>query len=144
MDTFRILMVLPSVFTRGWNPRRPILTQKSTPGGGSENPFFGVPGDPPHPPREGGRGGDPPRGGGRPAPRGGRPNPPFSGFRGPPPPPPGRGGGGGTPPEGGAAPPPGGYPPTPPRGGYPPLPGGGKPRPKRTPPWGTPNLCINL
>src|SRR5271168_3859470 len=98
MDTFRILMVLPSVFTRGWNPRGPILTQKSTPGGGSENPFFGVPGDPPHPPRVGGRGGAPPPG--------------------PPPPPP--------------------------WGGSPPLPGGGKPRPKRTPPWGTPNLCINL
>src|SRR5271156_6639068 len=100
MDTFRILMVLPSVFTRGWNPRDPILTQKSTPGGGG-------------------------------------PKTPFSGFRGTPPTPPGRGGGGGAPPKGGK-------PPTPPRGGYPPLPGGGKPRPKRTPPWGTPNLCINL
>src|SRR5277367_291918 len=88
MDTFRILMVLPSVFTRGWNPRGPILTKKSTPGGGSENPFFGVPGDPPHPPREGGRGGYPPRGGGSPAPRGVPPYPPLGGV-----PPPPRGGG---------------------------------------------------
>src|SRR5277367_6203185 len=107
MDTFRILMVLPSVFTRGWNPRGPILTQKSTPGGGVRKPL-------------------------------------FRGSGGPPPPPPGGGEGGGPPPRGGHPPPPGGYPPTPPRGGSPPLPGGGKPRPKRTPPWGTPNLCINL
>ena len=57
------------------------------PGGGPENPFFGVPGDPPHPPREGGRGGTPP-------------SPPC----------------GGRPPGGGPGPPPGGVPP-PPEGG---------------------------
>src|SRR5271167_4451394 len=106
MDTFRILMVLPSVFTRGWNSRGPILPQKSTPGGGG-------------------------------------PKTPFSGFRGTPPTPPGRGGGGVPPPPprvGGA---PRGGVPDPPRGGYPPLPRGGKPRPKRTPPWGTPFLQPN-
>src|SRR5271168_2887004 len=103
MDTFRILMVLPSVFTRGWDHFGRKMTP---PGGGPENPLFGVPGDPPHPPREGGRGGTPP-------------SPPC----------------GGRPPGGGPGPPP---------GGVPPPPGGGKPRPKRTPPWGTPNLCINL
>src|SRR5277367_4669349 len=126
MDTFRILMVLPSVFTRGWNPRGPIFTQKSTPGGGgpktpfsgfrgtvffpkisprgggSENPFFGVPGAPPHPPREGGRGGYPPRGGGSPAPRG--------------------------------------VPPYPPQGGVPPLPGGGATPAKKDPPLGYPKF----
>src|SRR5271169_2338176 len=103
MDTFRILMVLPSVFTRGWDH----FGRKVTPPGGV-------------------------------------PKTPFSGFRGTPPTPPGRGGGGVPPPPprvGGA---PRGGVPDPPRGGYPPLPRGGKPRPKRTPPWGTPNLCINL
>src|SRR5271170_4556028 len=103
MDTFRILMVLPSVFTRGWDH----FGRKMTP-------------------------------------QGGVPKTHFSGFRGTPPPPPGRGGGGVPPPPprvGGA---PRGGVPDPPRGGYPPLPRGGKPRPKRTPPWGTPNLCINL
>src|SRR5271154_3393488 len=105
MDTFRILMVLPSVFTRGWDHFGRKMTP---PGGGPENPLFGVPGDPPPPPPGGGGGGSPP-----------------------PPPPPARG-----PPRGGV--------PAPPRGGYPPLPRGGKPRPKRTPPWGTPNLYINL
>src|SRR5271163_1332051 len=84
MDTFRILMVLPSVFTRGWDHFGRKMTP---PGGGPENPLFGVPGDPPHPPREGGRGGTPP-------------SPPC----------------GGRPPGGGPGPPPGGYPPLP-RGG---------------------------
>src|SRR5271170_3665530 len=79
MDTFRILMVLPSVFTRGWDH---FGRKIGPPGGG-----------PPPPPRVGG------------APRGGVPDPP--------------------------------------RGGYPPLPRGGKPRPKRTPPWGTPFLQPN-
>src|SRR5277367_2621042 len=79
MDTFRILMVLPSVFTRGWNPRGPILTQKSTPGGGgSENPFLGFPGPPPPPPGGGG-GGVPPPGGGAAPPPGGTPLPPPGG-----------------------------------------------------------------
>src|SRR5271169_3937546 len=85
MDTFRILMVLPSVFTRGWDHFGRKMTP---PGGGPENPLFGVPGDPPHPPREGGRGGNPP-----PPPCGGRP------------------------PGGGARPPPAGGPPPPPEGG---------------------------
>src|SRR5271154_1036099 len=94
MDTFRILMVLPSVFTRGWDHFGRKMTP---PGGGPENPLFGVPGDPPHPPREGGGGGTPPppppgggppgggprtpRGGGTPPSRGGG-NP---GQKGPPP-----------------------------------------------------------
>src|SRR5271167_2638197 len=102
MDTFRILMVLPSVFTRGWDH----FGRKMTPRGGVLKTH-------------------------------------FSGVRGPPPPPPGGG-------EGGVPPPPprvGGAPrggvPDPPRGGYPPLPRGGKPRPKRTPPWGTPFLQPN-
>src|SRR5271167_185817 len=102
MDTFRILMVLPSVFTRGWDHFGRKMTP---PGGGPKNPLFGVPGDPPPPPGRGGGGvpPPPPRVGG--APRGGVPDPP--------------------------------------RGGYPPLPRGGKPRPKRTPPWGTPFLQPN-
>src|SRR5271156_1234416 len=88
MDTFRILMVLPSVFTRGWNPRGPILTQKSTPGGGGpKTPFSGFRGTPPPPPGRGGGGGSPPRGGGSPAPRGVPPSPPLGGV-----PPPPRGG----------------------------------------------------
>src|SRR5271168_3395319 len=102
MDTFRILMVLPSVFTRGWDHFGRKMTP---PGGGPQNPLFGVPGAPPPPPRGGGGGGTPP-----------------------------------SPPCGGR--PPGGVP-DPPRGGYPPLPRGGKPRPKRTPPWGTPFLQPN-
>src|SRR5271155_3663844 len=79
MDTFRILMVLPSVFTRGWNPRRPILTQKSTPGGGGpKTPFSGFRGTPPPPPG-GGEGGVPPPRGGQPRPPGGTPLPPPGG-----------------------------------------------------------------
>src|SRR5271168_1881098 len=79
MDTFRILMVLPSVFTRGWNPRRPILTQKPPPGGGSRKPLFWGSGGPPPPPPGGGEGGGtplpplwgaPPRGGSRTPPLG--------------------------------------------------------------------------
>src|SRR5271156_2352140 len=85
MDTFRILMVLPSVFTRGWDHFGRKMTP---PGGGPENPLFGVPGDPPHPPGRGGGGGPPPPppgvGG---APRGGVPAPPGGGT------PPSRGGG---------------------------------------------------
>src|SRR5271168_729471 len=96
MDTFRILMVLPSVFTRGWDHFGRKMTP---PGGGPENPLFGVPGDPPHPPREGGRGGTPPL-----PPVWGAP--PGGGSRTPP-------GGGTPPPEGGGnpgqkGPPPGG------------------------------------
>src|SRR5271169_5923394 len=79
MVTFRILMVLPSVFTRGWNPPDPILTQKSTPGGGVRKPLFRGSGGPPPPPREGGRGGVPPPGGGQPRPPGGTPLPPPGG-----------------------------------------------------------------
>src|SRR5277367_6738016 len=81
MDTFRILMVLPSVFTRGWDH----FGRKMTPGGGgSRNPLFGVPGGPPPPPRGGGEGGTPPSPpcGGRPP--GGGPGPPPGGV--PPPP----------------------------------------------------------
>src|SRR5271163_621522 len=63
MDTFRILMVLPSVFTRGWDHFGRKITP---PGGGPENPLFGVPGDPPHPPRAGGVP-PPPEGGETPA-----------------------------------------------------------------------------
>src|SRR5271170_7888785 len=81
MDTFRILMVLPSVFTRGWDHFGRKMTP---PGGGPENPLFGVPGDPPHPPGGGGGGGGPP-----PTPAGGPP--PGGGSRPPP--------GGGTPPS---------------------------------------------
>src|SRR5271170_4248290 len=81
MDTFRILMVLPSVFTRGWNPRRPILTQKSTPGGGGpKTPFSGFRGPPPTPPGGGGGGGTPPEGGAAPPPGGYPPTPPRGGY----------------------------------------------------------------
>src|SRR5271168_3373933 len=79
MDTFRILMVLPSVFTRGWNPRRPILTQKSAPGGGVRKPLFRGSGGPPPPPPGGGEGGVPPPRGGQPRPPGGTPLPPPGG-----------------------------------------------------------------
>src|SRR5271155_4780962 len=82
MDTFRILMVLPSVFTRGCLHFGP----QNDPGrGGSRNPLFGVRGDPPHPPGGGGGGAGAP-----PPPRGGGP-PPGGGCRTPP--------GGGTPPS---------------------------------------------
>src|SRR5271163_3029552 len=83
MDTFRILMVLPSVFTRGWDHFGRKMTP---PGGGPENPLFGVPGDPPHPPGGGGSGGPPqtpcgarPPGGGPGPPPGGVPPPPEGG-----------------------------------------------------------------
>src|SRR5271168_5081240 len=87
MDTFRILMVLPSVFTRGWDH---FGRKIGPPGGGSRNPLFGVRGVPPHPPLPPPRGGDPPLPplGGRP-PRGGVPPPPEGGGnpgqKGPPP-----------------------------------------------------------
>src|SRR5277367_5285098 len=102
MDTFRILMVLPSVFTRGWDH---FGRKIGPPGGVPKPPFWGPGGTPPPPP---------------PDPRGGYPPlPPVWG----------------APPGGGAR--------TPPGGGTPPSPGGGKPRPKRTPPWGTPFLQPN-
>src|SRR5271170_1690412 len=88
MDTFRILMVLPSVFTRGWDH---FGRKIGPPGGGPETPFLGSggypptppppppPGGPPPPPPPGGppRGGGPapPRGGYPPLPRGGKPRP---------------------------------------------------------------------
>src|SRR5277367_5285099 len=81
MDTFRILMVLPSVFTRGWDH---FGRKIGPPGGGSRNPLFGVRGVPPHPPLPTPGGGTPPSPpcGGRPP--GGGPGPPPGG--GPPPP----------------------------------------------------------
>src|SRR5271154_446513 len=91
MDTFRILMVLPSVFTRGWDPRDPILTQKSTPGGGGpKTHFLGFRGTPPTPPAGGGGGGGGARGTHPPPPRGRPPPPPPGGGgnpgqKGPPP-----------------------------------------------------------
>src|SRR5277367_4640623 len=94
MDTFRILMLLPSVFTRGWDH---FGRKMPPPGGGPETPFLGSGGYPPTPPSRPPRGGTPP-------------SPPCGG-----------------PPRGGSR--------TPPGGGYPPSRGGGKPRPKRTPPW---------
>src|SRR5277367_690306 len=88
MDAFRILMVLPSVFTRGWDH---FGRKIGPPGGGPETPFLGSGGYPPTPPsrppggvpppppRVGGppRGGGPapPRGGSPPLPRGGKPRP---------------------------------------------------------------------
>jgi hypothetical protein len=48
-------------------------------GGGPETPFLGSRGDPPHPPREGGRGGTPPEGGAAPPPGGYPPTPPGGG-----------------------------------------------------------------
>src|SRR5271156_4150917 len=112
MDTFRILMVLPSVFTRGWDH----FGRKMTPsGGGPKTPFSGFRGTPPTPPRRGGGGGPPP------------PPPPRGGGGGAPPPPPG----GGGPPRGGPRPPPG--------GGTPPSRGGGNPGQKGPPP-GSPFL----
>src|SRR5271163_2968964 len=129
MDTFRILMVLPSVFTRGWDH---FGRKIGPPGGVPKPPFWGPGGTPPPPPPDPPGGGPPP-----PPPRGGPP-------RGRPPPPPG----GGPPPSprGGGAPRGGSR--TPPGGGTPPSRGGGKPRPKRTPPWGTPfwqpNSCKEI
>src|SRR5271155_5170906 len=77
MDTFRILMVLPSVFTRGWDH----FGRKIPPrGGGPKTPFLGVPGAPPPPPGGGGRGGTPPEGGAAPPPGGYPPTPPWGGY----------------------------------------------------------------
>src|SRR5271170_1225739 len=77
MDTFRILMVLPSVFTRGCLHFGP----QNDPGrGGSRNPLFGVRGDPPHPPGGGGGRGEPPKPRLGPDPRGGVPDPPRGGY----------------------------------------------------------------
>src|SRR5208282_2232196 len=80
MDTFRILMVLPSVFTRGWDH---FGRKIGPPGGVPKPPFWGPGGTPPPPP---------------PDPRGGYPPlppvwgaPPGGGSRTPP--------GGGTPPS---------------------------------------------
>src|SRR5271168_128410 len=102
MDTFRILMVLPSVFTRGWDH----FGRKMTPPGGvPKTPFWGSGGDPPHPPGRGGGRGDPPKPRVGPDPRGGSR--------------------------------------TPPGGGTPPSRRGGKPRPKRTPPW-VPLFCNQI
>src|SRR5271154_3474498 len=73
MDTFRILMVLPSVFTRGWDH---FGRKIGPPGGGPETPFFGSGGYPPPPPPGPPPGGaHPPRGGYPPLPRGGKPRP---------------------------------------------------------------------
>src|SRR5271163_474828 len=87
MDTFRILMVLPSVFTRGWDH---FGRKIGPPGGGPETPFLGSGGYPPTPPP--------------PPPAGGTPPPPPGPGRAPgfPPPPP-RGGWGGSP-QGGETP----------------------------------------
>src|SRR5271156_6069239 len=97
MDTFRILMVLPSVFTRGWDH---FGRKIGPPGGGPETPFLGSGGYPPTPP-------PPPPGGGPPPPPPPRGAPPRGGP-GPPP------GGVPPPPEGGETPakkdPPLGYP----------------------------------
>src|SRR5271169_880052 len=81
MDTFRILMVLPSVFTRGWDH---FGRKIGPPGGGPETPFLGSGGYPPTPPPRppGGVPPPPPRVGG--APPGGGPGPPPGGV--PPPP----------------------------------------------------------
>src|SRR5277367_1321374 len=111
MDTFRILMVLPSVFTRGWDH---FGRKIGPPGGGPETPFLGSGGGPPTPPSP------PPRGGAAPPPL---PAPPGAD---PPRPP-----GGGGPPGGGPGPPPGGVPP-PPEGGETPA--------KKDPPLGYPKF----
>src|SRR5271163_881945 len=77
MDTFRILMVLPSVFTRGWDHFGRKMTP---PRGGSRKPTFRGSGGPPPPPPGGGEGGYPPSPpcGGRPP--GGGPGPPPGGV----------------------------------------------------------------
>src|SRR5271155_3638021 len=87
MDTFRILMVLPSVFTRGWDH---FGRKNDPPGGGYPKPRFGGPGGTPPPPPGGGGSGGPPQ-----TPCGARPP---GGGPGPPP------GGGPPPPEGGGKP----------------------------------------
>src|SRR5277367_3078761 len=84
MDTFRILMVLPSVFTRGWDH---FGRKIGPPGGGPETPFLGSGGYPPTPPSRPPGGGPPPPPPGRGAPRGGVAGPPGGGT-----PPPGGGG----------------------------------------------------
>src|SRR5271154_829736 len=76
MDFFRILMVLPSVFARGWDH----FGRKMTPPGGvPETPFWGSGGDPPHPPGRGGVGGTPPNPVWGPTPGGGSRTPPGGG-----------------------------------------------------------------
>src|SRR5271168_3316090 len=132
MDTFRILMVLPSVFTRGWDH---FGRKIGPPGGGPETPFLGsggYPPTPPPPPPGGGPPPPPPLGG---APPGGAPTPPRGGS---PPPPPCPGGGVPPPPPGGGRP--AGGVPGPPRGGYPPLPRGGETPAKKDPPLGYPKF----
>src|SRR5271156_6775699 len=76
-------------------------------------------------------------------PGGGGPETPFLGSGGTPPTPPGGGGGGGAPPNPRGGPAPGGGPRPPPGGGTPPSRKGGKPRPKRTPPW-VPLFCNQI
>src|SRR5271155_283956 len=68
MDTFRILMVLPSVFTRGWDH---FGRKIGPPGGGPETPFLGSGGYPPTAPPP------PPRGGGNPGQKGPPPGVPL-------------------------------------------------------------------
>src|SRR5271170_5964248 len=75
MDTFRILMVLPSVFTRGWDH---FGRKIGPPGGGPETPFLGSGGYPPTPPPPPPGGGPPPsRGGGNPGQKGPPPGVPL-------------------------------------------------------------------
>src|SRR5271163_969760 len=119
MDTFRILMVLPSVFTRGWDH---FGRKIGPPGGGPETPFLGSGGYPPPPPPPPPRGGPPP------------PPPPDPGGGYPPLPP-----GWGAPPGGGPGPPPGGVPP-PPEGGETPA----KKDPPLGPPFLQPNSCKEI
>src|SRR5277367_4293747 len=94
MDTFRILMVLPSVFTRGWDH---FGRKIGPPGGVPKPPFWGPGGTPPPPPPDPRGGypplppvwGAPPGGGARHPPGGGNPPPPGGGNPGPKGPPPG-------------------------------------------------------
>src|SRR5277367_282182 len=84
MDTFRILMVLPSVFTRGWDH---FGRKIGPPGGVPKPPFWGPGGTPPPPPPHPPGGGPPPPPGWGAPPRGGSRTPPGGGT------PPSRGGG---------------------------------------------------
>src|SRR5277367_2381422 len=76
MDTFRILMVLPSVFTRGWDH---FGRKIGPPGGVPETPFLGSGGYPPTPPSPppGGYPAPPSRGGGNPGQKGPPPGVPL-------------------------------------------------------------------
>src|SRR5271168_2672084 len=76
MDTFRILMVLPSVFTRGWDH---FGRKIGPPGGVPKPPFWGPGGTPPPPPPDP-RGGYPPSPPYERRPRGGVPDPPGGGY----------------------------------------------------------------